>query len=515
VSRTFDTLVIGAGFGGLGTALALAESGADVCLVESLRYPGGCASTFSRKLPGPDGTPVIHRFESGATIASGLGEGQLIGRWLARHAPELEIEWADPMVELRGPDLKLTVHRDRQALVRQLSSLPGAPAAGIAAFFAEQERVANVLWSLFDDPSQLPPFDAASLARHATNTFRYAPLLGLIGRPVEAVMKRCGVERFAPLRLFVDALCQITVQCPAAEAEAPFAFAAMDYYHRGTGHVRGGFGALAWALASACGRLGADVRMASRVKGLRRIAGGWEAELSRGETVRARHVAANVLPASLRALGGGSIRLPSMVRALDAAVEDAWSAAMLYAVAEPPPGTPEHAHHLELVGRSDRALSEGNHVFVSISSAAETDRAPAGRRTMTMSTHVPLAAMRRPEAEQARYIAGVQEAMRATLRARAPEWAASIRGELTASPRTFERFTGRPLGAVGGIPRRAGLGNYRTLGPTEVEDGLYLVGDSVFPGQSALATAIGGVRTAAAIGRRLGALRPAGRSRSA
>jgi phytoene dehydrogenase-like protein len=123
--------------------------------------------------------------------------------------------------------------------------------------------------------------------------------------------------------------------------------------------------------------------------------------------------------------------------------------------------------------------------------------------------------MRRPEAEQARYIAGVQEAMRATLRARAPEWAASIRGELTASPRTFERFTGRPLGAVGGIPRRAGLGNYRTLGPTEVEDGLYLVGDSVFPGQSALATAIGGVRTAAAIGRRLGALRPAGRSRSA
>lgn len=510
MSRVFDALVIGAGFGGLGAALALAESGADVCLVESLRYPGGCASSFSRKLPGPDGRPVAHRFESGATIASGLGEGQLFGRWLRRHAPELEIEWADPMVELRADEgLRLTVHRDRQALVRQLSALPGAPAAGIAAFFAEQERAASILWQLFDDPSQLPPFDAGALARHAGRSFQYAPLLGLIGRPVEAVMKRCGVAQFSPLRLFVDALCQITVQCSSAEAEAPFAFAAMDYYHRGTGHVRGGFGALAWALANACERLGGEVRTSSRVTRLTREGRLFRAELARGESVQARHVVANVLPGAVEALSGGTIRLPASLRALDHAVQDGWSAAMRYAVATAPAGTPEHAHHLELVGRRDRPLAEGNHVFVSISSAAETDRAPAGHRTITMSTHVPLGAMRSPAPERAAYVANVQETMRATLRERAPEWADAIRGELTASPRTFERFTGRANGAVGGIARRAGLGNYKSFGPTEVADGLYLVGDSVFPGQSALATAIGGVRTAAAISRRLGAGRRA------
>jgi phytoene dehydrogenase-like protein len=43
-----DVLVIGAGFGGLGTALTLGQGGAKVLVCEALRYPGGCASTFSR-----------------------------------------------------------------------------------------------------------------------------------------------------------------------------------------------------------------------------------------------------------------------------------------------------------------------------------------------------------------------------------------------------------------------------------------------------------------------------------
>jgi phytoene dehydrogenase-like protein len=94
--------------------------------------------------------------------------------------------------------------------------------------------------------------------------------------------------------------------------------------------------------------------------------------------------------------------------------------------------------------------------------------------------------------------------MRATLALRAPEWSSSIVTSITASPRTFARFTGRPGGAVGGIPRRAGLHNYRALGPHLALDDLWLIGDSTFPGQSALATAIGGVRTAAAVARKLG-----------
>ncbi|MEY3212550.1 MAG: hypothetical protein RIT28_3031, partial [Pseudomonadota bacterium] len=96
----FDAVVIGAGFGGLGAALRLAEGGARVALCEALAYPGGCASTFSRRGA---------RYETGATLFSGLGEGQFLRQLRDRYAPELRLDFPDPVVELRAPGLSLPI----------------------------------------------------------------------------------------------------------------------------------------------------------------------------------------------------------------------------------------------------------------------------------------------------------------------------------------------------------------------------------------------------------------------
>jgi cation diffusion facilitator CzcD-associated flavoprotein CzcO len=47
-STWYDAVVVGAGFGGLGTALELTRRGARVALCETFNYPGGCASTLHR-----------------------------------------------------------------------------------------------------------------------------------------------------------------------------------------------------------------------------------------------------------------------------------------------------------------------------------------------------------------------------------------------------------------------------------------------------------------------------------
>jgi len=83
----------------------------------------------------------------------------------------------------------------------------------------------------------------------------------------------------------------------------------------------------------------------------------------------------------------------------------------------------------------------------------------------------------------------------ALVAARVP--ALRVRHRMTASPRTWARFVGRAEGAVGGPPRRVGLGNYVDAGPLPLSSappGLWLVGDTAFPGQSTLATAVGGER---------------------
>ena len=168
---------------------------------------------------------------------------------------------------------------------------------------------------------------------------------------------------------------------------------------------------------------------------------------------------------------------------------------MLYLQLQPSAELPSDPFHLELIRDSDAPFVDGNHIFVSVSGSDEK-RGPDGVRTATVSTHV------RPEALQqdpAAQVAAVQARMVDTLAHLAPEIDQATVHRLTASPRTWQRFTRRPRGLVGGVPRTVGLHNYRQITPTALQRGLWLVGDSVFPGQSTLATALGGAATARAV----------------
>ncbi len=475
---TYDVAVVGAGFGGLAVALRLAERGARVVVLETLRYPGGCASTFTRG---------GHRFESGATLFSGLGAGQLFARWIDAYGLDVVVDWIDPIAELRAPGLRLVVGRDREALVRQFEAVPGCPVDGLRRFLARQRRVADVLWTLLDDPSLLPPLDLTSLARHALRVPAYLPLLGVVGRSLGSLLRADGLRDFAPLVTYLNALCQITVQCAADDAEAPFALGTMDYWYRGTAHVRGGIGNLAWGLVAAIRARGGDVRLASRVRRLERDGDAWRV-VTRHGTLAAGQVVANLLPQDVARLVDDP---PASLATLAAALDDGWGACMQYLVVRPEAVRSPDAFHVQVVQDPSAPFVEGNHFFCSMSDASE------GERRVTVSTHVPLRRLRGlPATERGAYLDGIQERIRTGLRTHVPEWRDAVVHELTASPRTFERFTGRAQGCVGGIPRRRGLGHYVGLFPPTIAPGLHLVGDTMFPGQSTLAAALGGLRTA-------------------
>jgi len=489
-SPVVDVAVIGAGFGGLGAALSLAERGASVVLYEALNYPGGCASTFTRKKM---------RFESGATLFSGFAEGALFDRWIKAHKMAVDVRTLDPIVELRTHGYSLAIPPERARFLAQLEAVPGAPIAAIRAFFAKQKQIADALWQLFDDDTLLPPLNLHSLARHALRSPAYLPILPFLGKPLGAVLRDYGLADFAPLRLFLDGVCQITVQASAEEAEAPFAFSTLDYYFRGTAHVHGGVGVLAWEMARAVERLGGRLRFTDRVDRLERVGDTWEIHSRKG-LVRARALCMNTLPGAAARLLGGACTARERLQKQEGRVQEGWGAAMLYRVVPAGKIARPEAHHLELIADRTAPFLEGNHVFCSVA-AGDEERAPNGARPVTISTHVPLPALRAlaPEAQGA-YIQAVQDRMRETLAALAPELTEEVL-EMPGSPRTFARFTLRENGAVGGVPRRAGLANYEGLFDGMLAPNAWLVGDSVFPGQSTLATAVGGRRVAERIAR--------------
>lgn len=478
-----DALVVGAGFGGLGAALALAEAGATVRLCEALTYPGGCASTFDRR---------GYRFEAGATLSAGLAPDQPLRTWLGRHGVTVNVSPLDPVLELRSPALTLTVPRDREAFVDRFCSLPDAPSTKLRAFFDHQGAIAKTLWELFDAPHLLPPLGWSSLATHLGRSARYLPLLTVLGRPLSALVARYGLQDFAPLTTWLDAICQITVQCRHHQAEASFAIAAIDYFFHGAGHVHGGLGALAQGFVRAIEHAGGEVRFADRVRQITPDGTGYRVQTRSGE-VRAGRVFANVLPQGLQGLIDGA--LPRL-SGRGERVEAGWSACMLYLGLDRACPLPNHAQHFEIVQRPGEPLEHGNHTLVSVAPADDPDRAPDGQRVATVSTHIDPAVLAGDD--PGAVIDAVHQRMREGLRAHLPEVAEHIAFEMTASPRTFKRFTRREGGLVGGVPRRVGLSQYLDIFPRAVRQNLYLVGDSVLLGQSVLATTLGGQRTAIA-----------------
>ncbi len=89
------------------------------------------------------------------------------------------------------------------------------------------------------------------------------------------------------------------------------------------------------------------------------------------------------------------------------------------------------------------------------------------------------------------------ERVLAAAEAALPGLAGAARLILPGTPVSFQRFTHRSRGWVGGFPQ---TNLFRAWGP-RLGPQLWLVGDSIFPGQSVLATALGGIRVAEAISR--------------
>jgi len=72
-----------------------------------------------------------------------------------------------------------------------------------------------------------------------------------------------------------------------------------------------------------------------------------------------------------------------------------------------------------------------------------------------------------------------------------------IRLAMPGTPLTFERFTRRVNGMVGGFPQKSLWAGWAP----QIDRGVWLVGDSIFPGQSTAGVTLGALRVAREIER--------------
>lgn len=306
------------------------------------------------------------------------------------------------------------------------------------------------------------------------------PAPGFLGRG-----STCG--NCPAFRRFLDAQLLIASQSDAQGTYALFGAAALDLPHRGPAMPLGGMGAVGETLAGAVEayggrvlyrhRAGKLIVQDGRVRAVEVVLGG--RRRGQREVLEADLFVANLTPGNLAGLMGRPGMPPS----------DGWGAFVIHAVvpeSDLPPGPPYR-----------QWAGEGDWVFVSLADEGDVRRGPGGARVLSASVHTPLSDWRGLSREeyQARKKTW-QERVEKQVERVIPGFRESARLILGASPRTFAFYTSRQEGWVGGYPQTH---PFRTPSPKTPYPNLFRVGETIFPGQSVPAVAMGGIRVAEGI----------------
>ncbi|HLL54660.1 MAG TPA: FAD-dependent oxidoreductase [Myxococcaceae bacterium] len=479
-----SVLVVGAGAGGLVAASYLLRQGFDVLVLEAKEHVGGCASAFATR---------GFRFLAGATTLIGLEEDMPLGIVLRELGVSCPAAVAEKNLTVRHGDVDLTLTRQGGANVEALSRRYGA---SFGRFWAEAAALGARAWgSVTRLP--LPPRDVAELLRSAASKDAWRMLPALL-RSTGSALRGFGPPS-PDAQALLDELLLVSTQ--ADSRSTPFLFGALgvEYLQRRFFLAEGGLAGLLERLAADFQARGGKLLRKTPVERLERAGRGWRA-VAGGQSFEAEAAVLNLTHWDAAKL----VTEPSLrARFERAAVRhpDAWSACALYLGARDVFAA-DAAPYYQLVLERPLPVSGARSLFVTLQ-PKDGASAPEGFRAVTVSCHVHAERwFRLSDAEHAEAKAKVAEEMVGALEAAFPGLRGAEKPVVSvATPKTWQSFTGRSLGRVGGLPftfatLRRGYPTGRTSEPTLVR-----VGDTTLPGQSVLAVAWGARRTALELAR--------------
>ncbi len=459
-------------------AAILSSRGLRTCVVERHNVPGGCASFYQR-----DG----YRFDVGATLVGGFGSRGVHHLLNERLGIEVSSVAIEPSMVVHLPDVTVVRYGDERWREERLRAFGN----DAEEFWRAQECIADLTW---DFSTRFPalPVDGPSIAALA-RAFRprQVALLAAIGRNVASIIPRRAPRS---LRAFVDAQLLITAQTDARGADLAYGSTALDLAREGTFHLEDGVSTIAVALARATRRAGGTIlykRSVAAIDSTRgRITG---VHLDDGHHIATERVISALPVHDTAAL---CPPLAAAYRPRLAALPERWGAFMLYC-ALPPGVVPDDlpSHH-QLLATYDAPMGEGNTTFLSFSGPTERHRAPAGARAVTISTHTDVARWERAHKDGTDHQlrAAYKERLLAALDRVLPGASRTAVFIEEATPHTFARYTARRRGLVGGLPQTPAI--ERAFTQRTPIKGLYLCGDTTFPGQSTVGASLSGINAA-------------------
>lgn len=481
-----DVVVIGAGIAGLTAAALLSRQGYKVHVAERDIHVGGCAASYQR---------AGYSFAVGATVAMGFEAGGLHRKIYDRLGLVANYVSLNPMaMRVHLPDRVVPILTNRQAWFEALPRyFPELKAANLRACWLELARIAQAMRYVSSHFPVLPfrhwhdMYDTAR-AIHPQLWHLVRNLRATIG----AKLRHYQVDSPAH-RAFVDGQLLDAMQTTAVDCVASAGALALNIYRYGCQYMLGGLATVAEDLRRYIEAQGGKVHFATRVQQIhshkQRIQG-----ISSNRLEIDAPVVISAVPLSNTAAlldNNGQLQQRSQQQAR------MWGAFTLYLGVDAR-CLPVNSHYFEQVTDNDH-YHDGGNLLISISPAWDSSRAPLGKRAITVSTHVEAEAWMQLERKSDAYRAKKQQLEHHLLNQieRAiPRIREGIDYVQSGSPRTFHNFTLRAGGTVGGFPQTQQHAVFNAPSHRSHIQGLFLAGDTIFPGQGTLGTTVSGYNAA-------------------
>ncbi len=440
------TLVIGAGGGGIVSALLAALRNEQVTLIESHSALGGCASWFRRGQ---------FTFDAGATTISGINLNEPLGELFQRLGAAPELLASDPGIVFHLSSGKIVSYwRDFESWMKELSEK--FPGQCHRPFWELIRRVNKQSWALLRDIKTFPFTSATDLVQVLKHP-SYISLVPYLFLSTEHALKKFDLYRPDYLEL-VNGILLISAQ---AEAEhIPFLVGCMALaYPAETYAPVGGMKAVMDFFEEQLRQRDVEVILRQKVVSF----SSRHVKLFNGEKREGDKLIFNLPVWNLAEMAEESVA--SEFRYQSQTHPGSWGAFTLYF------GMKTKISQLYQQVHLNHPLVKN--YFVSLSIPGDRKRAPDDFQAVTISTHV----YAESEVDKSVYTKIIMDDFKERF------GVGEVKFLTSGSPKTFERYTGRKMGFVGGLPFLFGKNPLHLISPLTKEASIFRVGDTVFPGQ--------------------------------
>jgi C-3',4' desaturase CrtD len=488
-----EVIVVGGGIGGLTTAALLAARGANVCLFERNQRVGGCASTFEK---------FSYTFELGAGVYAGWNAGEIhekVFEELNIGPPETRL--LSPAYSVRLPDgLEIPITTNDEEFELNLRAAFPECADAAVEFYREIEPISEALQRLI---KRAPDLRTLSGWRKIKAVFSEAGIAPKIFSLVQRTAAQHLTKTSSRFRRFVDAQLQIFGLCPSEECAYLYAAVALTLPRRGMHGIRGGAQGLADILVQSIKQNGGTVRLNSPVLRLANDSSGRAigVDLLSGERVEAKTIVSNLTVWDTYGKLFGPDKTPSDVRQ-KLKLLHGWGAYLIFLALNEERAQNLSAERILVLSdwRENQPFDAEDSLFMfSAAPAWDAGSAPQDHRAVTFSTFTETEkwfAYHEDDSAHEELDRVMLESCWRRLHAMMPELGDDIEIIETMTPFVFYENTRRRLGIVGGAGQSLDVFGLNSFSHQTHLQNVFMVGDSVFPGngvaavtQSALITA--------------------------